>query len=546
MEKIKNKILNTILVCFAILIYKNATAQENTIQFIKINISDVKIATEPIKDSTFKYAVKRLSNNKLEFYPKEFAKTRILPTFMHPFVAALHYGFAQHRPVVISPDMIWLIILQGFSNHVQMHYDSMQTSIVNFKGKKKIEIRRDKFVMGSMKNDWASVIREIADTIANDIKPELLGLYNYPFSTTEPKDQLAFQVTLMKTINQYYEFSVGTSCGIPYIILEGKPGDWKWIRDNITQFDKYGLGFWTKNLYPILNEMYEGSKGNINQKFWKSIYKWDSESGGSKVTGWIIRLFPYLGEDGDKFMNPYLSTDINSVQVKNQFKLWGLDGSSFGSGISAVDFKWDYFKIFYRMQFCAGFIGISQNKSDMSLKPEINWFIAHKYIPRKTNPWDYPPEDTTDYSNWTFADRSFPRYETEFIGVYPPIMDTLYFEICKNPDEMPIYNPDTNKTFEEGWADFKNVLKNNLEKIPRFDIVKIDPRTGDIIKELDDSIKIKLSVLVTSSGKCVAYKSIVDPEEIFFEVSSSLEKLPDWKPGKKDGKIVLTEFEIEI
>ena len=201
----------------------------------------------------------------------------------------------------------------------------------------------------------------------------------------------------------------------------------------MTQFDKFGLSFWTKNLYPILDKIYESSNGNIDNKFWKSIYKWDSESGGNTVTGWIIRFFPYLGEESNKHLNPYLSTDIDSAQIRNNFSLWGLHGSSFGSGISSCDFEWDYFKTFYRMQFCAGFIGISQNKLDMTLRPEINWFIAHKYIPKKKEV-DYNTYDTTDYSNWTFADKNFPRYETEFIGVYPPIMDTLYFEICKNPD----------------------------------------------------------------------------------------------------------------
>jgi hypothetical protein len=535
--KIMNyKILNAFLICFVFLFCKNGFAQDKPVNSIKINISDVKVATEPIKDSTFKYAVNRLANNKLEYYSKEFRNTRILPTFMHPFVAALHYGFAQHRPVVISPDMIWLMILQGFSDHVQIHYDSLQTSIVNFIGKKKIEIRRDEFILGSLKNDWQSGIQEIISKINMDLKTDIKPLLNNQFSTTMPKDAVAFQITIMKALNQYFEYSCMTSCGIPYIVLEGKPEDWKWIRDNITQFDKYGLGLWTKNLYPILDNIYESSKGNIDSKFWKSIYKWDSESGGNTVTGWIIRFFPYLGEESNKYLNPYLSTDIDSAQVRNKFSLWGLHGSSFGSGISSCDFEWDYFKTFYRMQFCGGFIGISQNKSDMSLRPEINWFIAHKYIPQKKEV-DYTTYNTTDYSNWTFADRSFPRYETEEIEVYEPERDTLYYEICNNPDEMPIYKPEKNKTFAEGWEDFENDIK----KRPKIYTIQ-DLESPDI----RDSITMKLSVLVTSTGKCVAFKAIDDPHHIFYEVSSFLKDLPEWKPGRKKGEIVLTEFVIEI
>ena len=111
---------------------------------------------------------------------------------------------------------------------------------------------------------------------------------------------------------------------------------------------------------------------------------------------------------------------------------------------------------------------------------------------------------------------------------------------------MPIYKPDKNKTFESGWEDFQNDLKNQIKNRHGLDIVVIDPRTGDIVKESADFRKIKISVLVTSSGKCVAFRCIDDPNKIFFEVSSCLEELPEWKPGKKAGKIVLTEFIIEI
>src|SRR4029078_12923454 len=36
----------------------------------------------------------------------------------HPVIAALDLAFSDHRPLVLSPDMIWLLIAQGFANHV--------------------------------------------------------------------------------------------------------------------------------------------------------------------------------------------------------------------------------------------------------------------------------------------------------------------------------------------------------------------------------------------------------------------------------------------
>src|SRR5262249_40929519 len=39
----------------------------------------------------------------------------------HPVIAALHRAFSDHRPVSLSPDMIWLLIAQAVANHINAH-----------------------------------------------------------------------------------------------------------------------------------------------------------------------------------------------------------------------------------------------------------------------------------------------------------------------------------------------------------------------------------------------------------------------------------------
>lgn len=36
----------------------------------------------------------------------------------HPFFNGMYKAYADHLPFVISPDMIWLLISQGFARHV--------------------------------------------------------------------------------------------------------------------------------------------------------------------------------------------------------------------------------------------------------------------------------------------------------------------------------------------------------------------------------------------------------------------------------------------
>ena len=36
----------------------------------------------------------------------------------HPFFYGMYEAYADHRPFVLSPDMVWMLISQGFSHHI--------------------------------------------------------------------------------------------------------------------------------------------------------------------------------------------------------------------------------------------------------------------------------------------------------------------------------------------------------------------------------------------------------------------------------------------
>ena len=40
---------------------------------------------------------------------------------VHPLAAAVYCAFAQHRPLILTPDAVWLTIAQGFAQHVNSH-----------------------------------------------------------------------------------------------------------------------------------------------------------------------------------------------------------------------------------------------------------------------------------------------------------------------------------------------------------------------------------------------------------------------------------------
>ena len=58
---------------------------------------------------------------------------------MEGFVTA----HTNHYPLRISPDDIWLLIVQAFSNHVNVNYKELRNYFVDFEGKKELIVDDD-------------------------------------------------------------------------------------------------------------------------------------------------------------------------------------------------------------------------------------------------------------------------------------------------------------------------------------------------------------------------------------------------------------------
>src|SRR4029077_9217453 len=53
----------------------------------------------------------------------------------HGLVNAVHLAFSEHRPLVLTPDIIWLTLAQGFAHHINIHAEALRSRFVNHKGR---------------------------------------------------------------------------------------------------------------------------------------------------------------------------------------------------------------------------------------------------------------------------------------------------------------------------------------------------------------------------------------------------------------------------
>lgn len=298
---------------------------------------------------------------------------------MNGFLRAIHAAFADHHPLVLSPDDVWLALAQGFANHVNANAEQLRSKFVKHEGKEYIEVRRDAFIKGSPDNDWPGAFAEFSDRIAEHIGDAKRRMLVSDFSTTGPTEKAASEVVLMESVKAYFDYGMRTMCGIPKMTLLGTQDDWRSIKDRVQMFAEFEAADWVKATSHVLDHFIEAFKGNADPQFWESFYKEGGGSGGPYVTGAVNVFFPYL---------PSYKTGKNEAVNRHAMSTdWGkrlghMGGGpnvgDFPMGLSTVPFVWHYYAEKFDMNFLGGFVGTSEDPQTGALRPAIGWGIADR------------------------------------------------------------------------------------------------------------------------------------------------------------------------
>ncbi|MEU4222037.1 DUF4419 domain-containing protein [Actinoplanes sp. NPDC026623] len=67
----------------------------------------------------------------------------LTPDGVHPLLSAVGRAFAEHRPLVLTPDAVWLTIAQGVAQHVRLNAEQLRPRLVSHAGRKRLEVVHD-------------------------------------------------------------------------------------------------------------------------------------------------------------------------------------------------------------------------------------------------------------------------------------------------------------------------------------------------------------------------------------------------------------------
>lgn len=287
------------------------------------------------------------------------------------FFRTIKYAYEKHKGLVLSPDMVWLVISQGFARYVNAHPEELRQQLVNHEGQMDLVVQNASECQKGNAN-WDQLVNEFAKEIAKYTKEDIAQTLTADFTTTTLAERVASQITLMESVKTYFRYIVmRISCGIPHITLTGTPEDWQKVLDKTRKLDVSGLEKWTKSLEPILTEFILTAKGQPNRKFWRNIVKKQSvkklEGGAcsfktpTQLDGWFLMLFP--NEEGKTLDDIYHTQNMPAEYVRVPLKYVVIESESGDIDEEAGLELW------------AGFMGAIEDTLKNTITPKIGWLV---------------------------------------------------------------------------------------------------------------------------------------------------------------------------
>lgn len=440
--------------CFIILNIsgQNVKLSEGINKNVFFDVANVDIAKNILSDTSYKAAIENRIGKEIYVFPDEFKNDRLISSHeMNSFIQTVYYSYSEHRPLILSPDAIWLLICQGFSIHINENFSNYKDKIFKNQDRVTLRVSNDSLVTGNSIY-WNELISELSNNVKEYTKDNIYSLLVPNYSTTGMVQKTAYEVNLLETSQKSFEYVGESGCGIPKIKLLGTLQDWEQIYNNVDEFSKYDLNEWVENLKPILKEFVEAYKGKINKEFWNTMYKDYTNYNIFYISGWVIKFFPYTKE------YTYQHSDSGSTRtfkyIKNEylkgenFRLSKLTTDDFPSGYSKVPVIFENInpvtqKLIERkdMELFAGFLGMRQDKNTKALTPAISWAVCDKNA-SKVDFYISQKEEKIKHSD-----------------------EKWYPDTIQKPDNFPIYAPKINKDYNSGIKFLENYIRDTLKTL---------------------------------------------------------------------------------
>ena len=303
----------------------------------------------------------------------------------HPILKGYYQSYVNHVPVTVNPDTLWMLIIQGFSRHIDQNSEKLRNKLVDFDGKKILIVDGDEERIEDInKEGWEKTFESFVEMIKVCAGEKMINLLTPTFTTTTPTIQASSQVAIMSCFKNYFKFiRFYGGCGFPYINLQGTLNDYEQLKNKVEQLKGFDIDDWINELIIIVDKIIETKKGNIDTDFWKNmiVNKETIEPRGSgeltkvnNIDGWLLNFYPYFKLDDafEKCEKLVKRTDFNKPLDVN--RLNNLPEELIEVPLILLHkLTGQQTELYVK----TGILGMIQDKNGL-IKPEIGCFISNK------------------------------------------------------------------------------------------------------------------------------------------------------------------------
>ncbi len=230
------------------------------------------------------------------------------------FLESIVQAYAKHGYLVINPEDINYCLLSIFKDIMNDRAEQYRSNFVSFDCKMKIDV-----LAGNIKSGF----EELAHQVLENVNPEV-GVLIPDFTTTTDDHKFIAKMTIISSMEAYFDMSVCILCGLRGIKLNGTVADWVRLRDVVFPTFKKLIPDhdvnWAIAFEELLQEFINIANGFIDIELWKRII-YENPSlvcGSNYYYGWINLLWPNQSSYFKKFPPQYLNFDSNRIKEHPQ------------------------------------------------------------------------------------------------------------------------------------------------------------------------------------------------------------------------------------
>jgi hypothetical protein len=345
----------------------------------QFQVADVEPATAPLETLSSAEFLNKLAQSAVLVYPTPNIRAVAAADF-HPLIAAAATAFKQHYPLVISPDMIWLAILQGVAQHVNNHREQLRHRLVHHNTRIELVVDTKLETIPQTESEMRWLTGEFANQILKHVQPDKRALFSARFSTSNPAVEIANAVALMDCFQGYFDYVFMCVCGIPSVILEGSTEDWILLKEQVAALHQSDLelDWWTEHLLPLCDQFVCASRGEVDRAHWNNLLKLVARYGVDDLNGWILKFIPYVRGEDETFSrrNPVFELTDFPDEKAPPMEVYGCTSNMLPTGISQAPVTCMINSQQVPLDFLGGFTCVTQDSETLALRPMIGWAIS--------------------------------------------------------------------------------------------------------------------------------------------------------------------------